>query len=521
MPEHLSPQDIRQLSELGISPPEAARQLELLLNPPPCIRLERPCRLGDGIRRLEAQEYPELEGLFEQARMRGRLSRLVPASGAASRMFKTLLPFLADDSEPGRRELQRRAERGGTSAADLLKLVDHLERFAFYSSLERAMQQRGVELRAARDREAYVEICKHLLTGAGMDCAALPKALIEFHHYPDGARSALEEQLVEAAGCGLDARGVCRTHFTIPAGWQDRFEAEVHRIQIRHRERLAVDFQVSFSSQDRSSDTLAVGLDNQPFRLDDGTLLLRPGGHGALITNLDTLREDIVFIKNIDNILPDRLKQTPIRWKKLLCGHLLALERCIHGWIDDLQNGDVPEALLDRGLAFVGEQLFIPAAPALRSAPARRKRQFLLERLRRPLRVCGVVPNRGEPGGGPFWVENAYGDLSLQIVEQSQIDPTSPEQQAIWAAATHFNPTDMVCSVRDRHGRPYDLQRYVDPRAVFIARKSHQGRELKTLERPGLWNGAMAHWNTVFVEIPDETFAPVKTVFDLLRPEHQ
>ena len=517
----LTPNDLQRLSQLGIAAEEAERQIDLLLNPPPAIRLARPCRLGDGIRRLEAPQYPELLALFEPAARRGRLSRLVPASGAASRMFKTLLPFLSDGGEPGRQELQRRVERGGRSAADLLSLVDNLERFAFYPTLERRLGERGVNLSAARASESYVTICKYLLTDAGLGYAALPKALIEFHRYPEGARTALEEQLVEAAGCGRDASGACRTHFTILPGWQERFAAELERIRARQQERLAVDFQVGFSTQDHSTDTLAVDLDGRPLRLDDGSLLLRPGGHGALLANLAVLRGDLVFIRNIDNILPERLQETPIRWKKLLCGTLLALERRTHELLAGLEADDPPEALLESGLSFVSAELLNPAAQSLRSAPAARKRQFLLERLERPLRVCGVVPNQGEPGGGPFWVADESGEGSLQIVEHSQIDAADPDQQAIWASATHFNPTDIVCSVRDSRGRPYDLQRYVDARAVFIARKSHQGRELKALERPGLWNGAMAHWNTVFVEVPAETFAPVKTVFDLLRPEHQ
>jgi hypothetical protein len=229
----------------------------------------------------------------------------------------------------------------------------------------------------------------------------------------------------------------------------------------------------------------------------------------------------LVFVKNIDNVLPERLQETPVRWRKLLCGALVELERRSHQLSESLEASEPAAEQLDRAQAFVAAELGVPAAAGWRSLPAERRRSLLLDRLRRPLRVCGMVPNQGEPGGGPFWVEDQRGELSLQIVEQAQIDQQDAGQKAIWAAATHFNPTDMVLSVRDRWGAPYDLESYADPRAVFVARKSHQGRELKALERPGLWNGAMARWNTVLVEIPAECFAPVKTVFDLLRPEHQ
>ena len=515
-----SASDLRQLEQLGISAAEAERQLDLLLNPPPSIRLDRPCRIGDGIRRLEASQYPERIELFESAARRGRLSRLVPASGAASRMFKSLLPFLNDAGEPGRKELERRVARGGRSAADLLTLVDQIDRFAFSGALDRAAQRRGQSLSQLVREEAYVMLCRLLLTDAGLNYAELPKALIEFHRYPEGARTALEEQLVEASATTVDAGRISRNHFTVAPGFESRFGAELEPIQSRQA-RLGVELRIGLSTQDRCSDTLAIGPDRRPFRLDDGTLLLRPAGHGALIENLGALGGDLVFLKNIDNILPERLQAAPVRWKKILCGTLLDLERRIHGWIRRLEPSDLAIAPLAPCFDFLAAELGSAAPAALRGAPAERQRAFLLERLRRPLRVCGVVPNQGEPGGGPFWVQGPDQRLTLQIVERTQVDAQSEAQRQIWSAATHFNPVDMVCSLRDPEGIAYDLRRFMDPRAVLVAKKSHQGRELLALERPGLWNGAMADWNTVFVEVPAETFAPVKTVFDLLRPEHQ
>lgn len=468
-----SSDDLRQMAELGIAPEEALRQIELFRNPPPFTRVLRPCRLGDGIRQLSKVAEPWLLARFEEAARGGRVAKLVPASGAATRMFKELLAGENDAVRP---------------------FLENLPRFAFYEDL------------AGVPEDAILE---HLLTEKGLDYADLPKGLLKFHRYPGGPRTPFEEHLVEAADVTRDADGVCRLHFTVSPQHQERFENLLEEVRPVYERRYGCRFQVSFSDQRRSTDTIAVDPENRPFRQEDGTLLFRPGGHGALLDNLNSLGWDLVLLKNIDNVVPDSRKPVVNGWKKALTGYLLALQERIFRLSERLE---ADPAALEEAAKLVEEELSRPIPEGVD------RRQFILEALNRPLRICGVVKNQGEPGGGPFWVEDACGQVSLQIVESSQIDPKVRDE--VLSRSTHFNPVDIVCALRDRHGAPYDLNRFVDPSTVFISSKSHEGRPLKALERPGLWNGAMAGWNTVFVEVPDETFAPVKTVMDLLRPEH-
>ncbi|MEA2558694.1 MAG: hypothetical protein QOH06_198 [Acidobacteriota bacterium] len=483
-----SPADLRQMAELGIAPAEALRQIELFRNPPPFTRVLRACRVGDGIRRISKAAEPWLLARFEEAVRRGRIAKLVPASGAATRMFKELLADLNDGAQ-------------GEPPPEVRIFLDSLPHFAFYEDLSSVQ---------TADRRTILE---YLLTEKGLNYAELPKGLLKFHRYPDGPRTPFEEHLVEAADVTRDEEGNCRLHFTVSPQRRERFEALLEEVRGRYEARYNCRFDVSFSHQQRSTDTIAVDPENRPFRQDDGTLLFRPGGHGALLDNLAGLGWDIVLLKNIDNVVPDGRKPLVNGWKKALSGYLLALQERIFRLQERLE---ADPAALEEASKLVEEELSRPIPAGLEGEA---RRQFVIEALNRPLRVCGVVRNQGEPGGGPFWIEDERGQLSLQIVESSQIDPKT--RQEMLAGGTHFNPVDIVCALRDRHGAPYDLHRFVDPTTVFISSKSHEGRPLKALERPGLWNGAMAGWNTVFVEVPDETFAPVKTVLDLLRPEHQ
>ncbi|MCB1036711.1 MAG: DUF4301 family protein, partial [Acidobacteria bacterium] len=344
-------------------------------------------------------------------------------------------------------------------------------------------------------------------------------ALIPFHSGLFGPRTAFEEHLVEALAYARDAEGRCRLHFTVAEGELPRFEAHAaeaaERLKQAAGEDAAASFEIRFSLQHPATDTLALDEAGHPFRLEDGRLLLRPGGHGALLRNLQELEADLVFIKNIDNVVPDARKGPTLTWKRLLGGYLVTCQERIFEQLRHLDAGEPGAA--DEAVAFLVEELYLPPE----RVPAREERKaFAFELLNRPIRVCGVVLNTGEPGGGPFWVRGEDGLASRQIVEAAQI-ASAPDQQAILAAATHFNPVDLVCGLRDFRGRPFDLSRFVDPKTAFVSKKDHLGRPLTSLERPGLWNGAMAHWHTLFVEVPSETFAPVKTVFDLLRPEHQ
>jgi hypothetical protein len=501
--------DRAQLAATGITAQEAERQLALLREPPAPTRLVRPAIPGDGIEVLAESSFSQLHALHAEAAREGRFTKFVPASGAASRMFADLAKLRGQDLT--RAEAARLAGQGDKAAAGLLTFLDGLDRLPFADALLRAAGGR------ADDVPALLEA---LLSEDGLDYGALPKGLIPFHRYGDDVRTAFEEHLVEAAVYTRDARGTGRLHFTVSAEHRGRFADALREVRRGYESAFGVRLEVGFSTQEPSTDTLALDERGKPFRRDDGTLLLRPGGHGALLHNLGKLGEagaDLVYVKNIDNVVPDRLRGPTVIWKKAIAGHLLAIERRVHDFAHVLATGQASETWVESAHAFCRDVLHAPEPP---QEPAAR-RVSLLDRLRRPLRVCGVVPNTGEPGGGPFWVEAEDGTRSLQIVESAQIDAQDPEQARIFASSTHFSPVDLVCALRDPDGHPYDLAHYVDPSAVLLARKTHEGRPLLALERPGLWNGAMAHWNTVFVEVPLATFTPVKTVNDLLRPEHQ
>jgi hypothetical protein len=535
-PEPLfSERDLRQMAELGIPPEEAARQVEIFRHPPAPTYLLRACQLGDGIRALSEGEKPRLRELAQKAALAGRASRFVPASGAATRMFKDLLAFLNE----------------GKDGPEVATFFDNLPRFAFAEALASAMARAegaglrwiprtGDWLREAPEgagpqepaepvsaKEPRREVLSFLLTAAGLGYADLPKGLLLFHRYPAGPRTPFEEHLVEAARTQRREDGLCRLHFTVSPQHEAGFRELLEKAGPRLGAALGAHFEACFSRQEPATDTLAVDLENRPFRQADGSLLFRPGGHGALLGNLAAWGRaggDLVLLKNIDNVLPDAGKPLVNEWKQLLLGLLVDLTDRAHALADRLEREGAEPALLDEGERFLAEELSLASPPAPLDERARR----LADRLDRPFRVAGMVSNTGETGGGPFWVRSApgstggeAGEVSLQIVETAQVDRSSPEQEARLAAATHFNPVDLVCSLRDRHGRPHDLERYVDPGTAFLAEKSYEGRALKALEHPGLWNGAMAGWNTVFVEVPAATFAPVKTVLDLLRPEHQ
>jgi hypothetical protein len=445
VPASFSPADVSQMAELGIDPAEALRQIELFRNPPPFTRVLRACRVGDGIRQLSKVSEPWLLARFEEAARQGRLAKFVPASGAATRMFKELLADLNDGAE-------------GEPPPEVRIFLDNLPRFAFYEDLAPVQ---------TADRRTLLE---YLLTEKGLDYAELPKGLLKFHRYPEGPRTPFEEHLVEAADVTRDADGVCRLHFTVSPQHRERFERLLEEVRPVYEKRYGCRFDIGFSHQQRSTDTIAVNPENRPFRQDDGTLLFRPGGHGALLDNLNALEWDLVLLKNIDNVVPHARKPVVNGWKKALSGYLLALQERIFRALERLE---ADPAALEEAAKLVEEELSRPI-PA-----GADRRQFVLDALDRPLRVCGVVRNQGEPGGGPFWVEDERGRLSLQIVESSQIDPEV--RQEMLAGSTHFNPVDIVCALRDRHGKPYDLHRFVDPATVFISGKSHEGRPLKAL----------------------------------------
>jgi len=521
--ELLTDDDRAAIAARGLASEDVDRQLAILRSPPPYTRLLRACTPGDGIHVLSESAAASALEPHAEAAPAGRFLCFVPASGAATRMFRAPLAVLERDANIDRQALDRLVAGGDKDAREVAELVDALDRFAFTAALAAAMQKRGDDLATARRSGDVAAILGGLLRATGLDYASLPKGLLAFHRYGTTPRTAFEEHLVDAAEIARDAGGDVRLHFTVSEHHLAGFEALLQRVRSGHESALAAHFAISFSHQAPSTDTVAVDGDGRPFRDADGKLLFRPGGHGALLANLGRCDADVAFVKNIDNVVPDHLKGPVVHWKKVLGGLLVQLQDRVCTALRRLED-DASPAAVDAGIALLASELDTPAPAELASATPDTRLDWVQRKLARPLRVCGMVRNEGETGGGPFWVgERRRSDATgtPQIVETAQIDLGDDGQKRILAASTHFNPVDLVCALRDHHGRPYDLARHVDPEAVFLSEKSSGGRKLRALERPGLWNGSMADWNTVFVDVPASTFNPVKTVNDLLRPQHQ
>ena len=503
------PADLAQLAARGIEPAEAERQLALLARPAAWATLDRPCTVGDGIERLDEARLDALLATHARAAAEGRVSAFVPASGAATRMFRELL---AARELPGALDqADVRAQRSEAAQA-LARFVDEMGRFAFARALSNVMRKRRGEALAILCHDGpWRPILDAFFEPSGLDAARAPKGLLLFHREHGESRTAFEEHLVEAVALASDRSGVRRLDVTVSTEHRAGFERLLSERAGPLAERLGGRWDVAFSEQHPSTDTLAADPRGGPFRDGGGRLLFRPSGHGALLANLGESGRDLVFLKNVDNVAVDRLKPETARWSRALVGLAAELSAEVHDWCGKLAAGEVGALAGARAFAAAALGLELPATADAAQARA------LIDR---PVRVCGMVANSGEPGGGPFWVHDAAG-LSRQIVESAQVDPVSPSQQAILRRATHFNPVFLATSLGDANGRPHDLARFVDESAVIVTHKSHHGRELLALERPGLWNGAMARWLTRFVEVPIAVFNPVKSVFDLLRPEHQ
>ncbi len=516
-----STSDVRQIEDHDLTVEEVLRQIELFKRPPAYLKLNRPCTPGDGIRTLNDVEARSFSRLFDRENDTYDHLKFVPASGAATRMFKVPLKFLHMKEPWSLESIAEKALSGNLEARAILDFLEGLSRFAFHSDLETAIQSSGTTLKKLRDQGDLRTILAYLLTEKGLQYGSLPKALIKFHRYADKNRTAFEEHLVEAPSYAVNSNKLCRLHFTVSEEHQNRFLSLLEIVQPLYENRFGVSYEIGFSLQKKKTDTIAVNLQNHPFRLEDGRLLFRPGGHGALIENLGDLNADMIFIKNIDNVVPDRLKPPTFQWKKILGGLFIHLQALSFNYLEQLAQGTSSIRFLDEVREFAEQELCMDISDEIRKQDAQEHRDYLLKKLNRPLRVCGMVRNVGEPGGGPFWVEDRNGNRSCQIVEKAQVDLQSQEQKEIVSSSTHFNPVDLVCGIKDWKGRPFALNQFVDHEAVFISRKSKDGKDLKALELPGLWNGGMAHWNTVFVDVPLVTFNPVKTVNDLLRKEHQ
>jgi len=516
----LTKDDIKQIESIGLTESRVYDQIKLFKKGTPYLKLVRPCAVGDGIVRLSGEALEKNIAIFEKEAPNMRLTKFVPASGAATRMMKTLIKADNQCDHIRKPDVQSGLLTDKKENQELLTFITNITRFACYPDLKAAMAAHGLEPDSALSKGDFKDFINFLVTDKGLNYGGLPKGLIQFHTYREGSRTAFEEHLVEAAGYAVMKDRTCAIHFTVSEAHEEIFRRLLHAVQSRYESMYQVSFQISFSVQKNNTNTIAVDMDNQPFRTKAGHLLFRPGGHGALIDNLNELNGDIVFIKNIDNVSHDRLKADMFAWKKALAGYLIRLQQQIFSYLKKLHQDPVEIAVIDAAALFIQNELFQSLPKGFHTGNLIQKKEALIERLDRPLRVCGMVPNVGEPGGGPFWVRGNDAEVSMQIVETSQIDLENQEQKAILGALTHFNPVDLVCGIGDWRGNPFDLSRFVDRDAVFISQKSESGRDLKALEHPGLWNGAMAYWNTIFIEVPLITFNPVKQMTDLLREAH-
>ena len=506
----LTHEDKELLAKKGISEEKIAEQLACFEKGFPFLKLSAAASVENGgIMKTEAKDFERYLAAWNAYKDgEKKIVKFVPASGAASRMFKNMFEFLGADYDKPTTDFEK-------------KFFDHIHDFAFYNDLNAAcMDNTGKNIDALLSEQNYKAIVSNLLEAAGLNYGALPKGLLKFHRYADGVRTPLEEHLVEGALYAAGKTGKVNIHFTVSTEHRALFEKLVAAKVGEYEAKYGAKYHISFSEQKPSTDTVAADMENKPFRDKDGKLLFRPGGHGALIENLNDLDADIVFIKNIDNVVPDRLKADTVIYKKLLAGVLVTLQKQAFEYLELLDSGHYSHEQLETIIRFVQQQLRCRRTD-LKELEDADLVIYLRKKLNRPMRVCGMVKNVGEPGGGPFLAYNPDGTISLQILESSQIDMNDPEKKAMFEKGTHFNPVDLVCAIRDYKGRKFNLLEHVDKATGFISYKSKNGKDLKALELPGLWNGSMSDWNTVFVEVPLSTFNPVKTVNDLLREQHQ
>ena len=509
--------DLKQIADHGISMITIEKQINDFRNGYPYARLQSAATKENGIRTFNEKEIHELITNFDRTVKDLKLVKFVPASGAATRMFKHL--FESRDKVKSNDSKGKLLEDQDFNSAGYF--FKHLERFAFYKDLKQSMSRDGLDIAVCSKKGDFDTILDYLLTSKGLNYGNLPKGLLKFHHYGTFSRTATGEHLVEGSNyCANRAKQV-NMHFTVSPEHLSSFNDLIAYVQPYYESMFGVTYDISFSEQKPSTDTLAVDMNNEPFREKDGSLIFRPGGHGALIENLNDLDADLVFIKNIDNVVPDRLKAETFRYKKLLGGLLLYIQGKAFSLLRALEQKPPSEATLSETVHFCEKQINTSFPEDFIHWEESKKVQYLHDILNRPIRICGMVKNEGEPGGGPFWVKNKQGVVSLQIVESSQVDLNDPDQKRIFGTSTHFNPVDLVCSLKNYRGEKFDLHHFIDHNTGFISIKSKDGRHLKALELPGLWNGAMANWITVFVEVPIITFNPVKSVNDLLREQHQ
>ncbi len=504
----LTQQDLKQLAQKGISEQQIETQLGQFKTGFPFLKLEAAAAIGHGIVAPNAEEGKKYVEAWQQYKAAGKkVVKFVPASGAASRMFKDMFAFVDADYDVPTTDFEK-------------KYFDNIEKFAFYGELDAACKKnegKGIkELMAAGN---YKAVAANMLKAEGLNYGQLPKGLLLFHNYPEGPRTPMEEHLVEGALYAA-SNGESHVHFTVSHEHMELFKQKVAQKADLYAKKYGIKYDITFSEQKPSTDTVAANPDGTPFRNSDGSLLFRPGGHGALIENLNEIEADVIFVKNIDNVVPDRLKADTVEWKQIIAGVLVTLQKKAFEYLNLLDSGKYTHEQIEEMIRFVQQDLCCRKGD-IKNLEDADLVIYLRKKLNRPMRVCGVVKNVGEPGGGPFLTYNQDGTVSLQILESSQIDKSNKEYMEMFTKGTHFNPVDLVCAVKNYKGEAFDLPKFVDPTTGFISQKSKSGKELQALELPGLWNGAMSDWNTIFVEVPLSTFNPVKTVNDLLREQHQ
>lgn len=503
-------EDLEVLAKRGISVEKAQSQLDSFATGFPFLTLKCASSLSYGIMGIDEDKAVYYRDLWNKYLATNKtILKFVPASGAASRMFKNMFEFLSADYDVPTTDFEK-------------KFFEEIGNFAFVKELDAACQKNeGDGIVALLKAGKYKAIVENLLLPKGLNYGQLPKGLLSFHRSGDGSvRKAFEEHLVEGALYAANGEGKVNLHFTVSPEHLPLFESLVEEKTPIYEKKYGVKYNISFSVQKASTDTLAANADNTPFRDEKGQLLFRPGGHGALIENLNEQEADVIFVKNIDNVVPDSLKPTTVKYKQIIGGVLVSLQQKIFSYLQLLESGKYGHEQLIDMLYFLQQSLYIKN-PETKQLDDTELAIYIKTKLNRPLRVCGMVKNAGEPGGGPFVAQSPDGTFQDQILESSQIDMNNPEAVAMFKQGSHFNPVDLVCAVRDKSGHSFNLLKHVDPMTGFISSKSKNGKELKALELPGLWNGAMSDWNTVFVEVPMETFNPVKTVNDLLRASHQ
>ena len=503
----ISKADQALLSKKGISAEQVAEQLKTFKTGFPFLKIEAAATIGKGVLAPSQQEIDGYLKVWDNYCAEGNaILKFVPASGAASRMFKDLFAFLSAEYDVPTTDFEK-------------NFFANIEKFAFYGDLdETCRKNKGLSVKELVESGQYKDVVFNLLDFTGMNYGSLPKGLLKFHTYECCPRTSAEEHFVEGALYAA-TDGVVKLHFTVSPNHKALFEELVAERKSYYEEKFGVKYDITFSEQKQCTDTIAVDAENAPFR-ENGAIVFRPGGHGALIENLNDIDADVIFIKNIDNVVPDRLKADTVTYKKLLAGILVSAQKKAFEYVRLIDSGNYTHDQVEEMIRFLQNDLQCRCSD-IKDMEDCDLVLYLRKKFNRPMRVCGMVKNVGEPGGGPFRAYNQDGTVSLQILESSQIDMNNADAKAMFENGTHFNPVDLVCAVKNYNGEKFNLPEFVDKNTGFISHKSKNGRELKAMELPGLWNGAMSDWNTMFVEVPLVTFNPVKTVNDLLREVHQ